>query len=190
VHGVTFDGERVWFATGDDLRAFDPASGAETRRLARRGDAGTAFDGRHLFQLAGDRIDQIEPRTGEIVRSIPAPGDGGRSGLTWAEGSLWMARYRDGTIHRIDPADGRVLATLRSERFVTGVTFAEGELWHGTMEGERSELRRIDRESGDLLEAVEMPPGAVVSGLEHDGLDTFYCGGARSGKIRAVRRPR
>ena len=100
VHGVTFDGERVWFATGDDLRAFDPASGAETRRLARRGDAGTAFDGRHLFQLAGDRIDQIEPRTGEIVHSIPAPGEGGRSGLTWAAGSIrWIVPSRYRAIH-------------------------------------------------------------------------------------------
>src|SRR3954464_7130472 len=31
VHGVTFDGERVWFASGDKLQALDPQSGKLTR---------------------------------------------------------------------------------------------------------------------------------------------------------------
>ena len=33
VHGVTFDGERVWFAAGDKLIAFDPASGKVLRSI-------------------------------------------------------------------------------------------------------------------------------------------------------------
>jgi hypothetical protein len=35
-----------------------------------------------------------------------------------------------------------------------------------------------------------MPPEMVVSGLESDGGDQFFCGGGSSGKVRAVRRPR
>lgn len=190
VHGVTYDGSRVWAATGAHLVAFDPASGEATRTLERAGDAGTAFDGKHLYQIAEKRIDKIDPATGRVLASIPAPGDGGDSGLTWAEGSLWVGHYRGRKIHQVDPETGEVKRTIESNRFVTGVTWVDGELWHGTWEGDESELRRIHPQSGAVLERLEMPRGTGVSGLESDGADLFYCGGGGSGKVRAVRRPR
>jgi glutamine cyclotransferase len=188
VHGVTYDGQRVWFAAGDALTNLDPASGQVVRSIAVAADAGTAFDGRHLFQLAGDRILKIDPQTGQVVATTPAPGGG--SGLTWAEGTLWMGQYRDRRIHQVDPETGAILRTIESNRFVTGVTWIDGELWHGTWEGDESELRRVDPRTGEVLERLEMPPGVTVSGLESDGGDQFFCGGGRSGKVRAVRRPR
>lgn len=190
IHGVTHDGRRVWAATGDKLVAFDPASGAIDRTLACTSDAGTAFDGKHLYQIAEKRIDKIDPATGEVVASIPAPGGGSDSGLTWAEGSLWVGQYRDRKIYRINPETGDILSTIESNRFVTGVTWVDGELWHGTWEGEQSDIRRIDPESGAVFERLELPDGIGVSGLESDGADLFYCGGGMSGKVRAVRRPR
>ena len=45
IHGVTFDGERVWAATGPRLIAIDPASGEVAKTLERIGETGTAFDG-------------------------------------------------------------------------------------------------------------------------------------------------
>ena len=189
VHGVTHDGQRVWAATGERLLAFDPASGEPTRTIERACDAGTAFDGSYLYQIAGTRIDKIDPLTGEVVASIPAPGQGSDSGLAWAEGSLWVGQYRDRRIHQIDPDTGALIRSIESDRFVTGVTWVDGELWHGTWEGEESELRRIDPQSGAVLERLEMPPGIGVSGLESDGAALFYCGGGGSGKVRAVRRP-
>ena len=190
VAGVTHDGQRVWAATGARLIAFDPASGETTRTLACASDAGTAFDGTHLYQIAESRIDKIDPATGRVLASIPAPGHGSDSGLTWAEGSLWVGQYRDRKIHQIDPATGTVIRSIESNRFVTGVTWVDGELWHGTWEGDESELRRIDLVSGAVLERLEMPRGAGISGLESDGADLFYCGGGESGKVRAVRRPK
>jgi glutamine cyclotransferase len=189
VHGVTYDGQRVWFAAGDTLNAFDPASGTMLRSIDVAAHAGTAFDGRHLFQLAEDRIQKIDPQTGRVLATIPAPGGGGDSGLTWAEGTLWVGHYRDRKIHQVDPETGAVLRTIESNRFVTGVTWVDGELWHGTWEGDESELRRVDPGSGEVLERLEMPPGVGVSGLESDGGDRFFCGGGKSGKVRAVRRP-
>jgi streptogramin lyase len=190
VGGVTHDGQRVWAATGARLIAFDPESGEHTRTLDCAADAGTAFDGKHLYQITEQRIDKIDPATGDIVASIPAPGHGNDSGLTWAEGSLWVGEYRGRKIHQIDPATGAVLRTIESNRFVTGVTWADGELWHATWEGDESELRHIDPESGAVLERLQMPQGVGVSGLESDGADLFYCGGGGSGKVRAVRRPK
>jgi len=189
VHGVTYDGQHVWFAAGDKLAAFAPTRGHIVRSIDIAGDAGTAFDGRHLFQLVGDRIQKIDPETGRVFATIPAPG-GGSSGLTWAEGTLWVGHYRDRRIHQIDPETGSILRTIESDRFVTGVTWVDGELWHGTWEGDESELRRVDPRTGGVLERVEMPPGVEVSGLESDGGDQFFCGGGRSRKVRRVRRPK
>ena len=190
VGGVTYDGQSVWFAAGDKLKAFDPASGKTLRSIDVAAHAGTAFDGEHLFQLAEDRIQKIDPQTGRVLATIPAPGRGGDSGLAWAEGTLWVGQYRDRKIHQIDPETGAILRTIESNRFATGVTWVDGELWHATLEGDESELRRIDPGTGDVLECLEMPPGVGVSGLESDGADQFFCGGGNSGKVRAVRRPK
>jgi glutamine cyclotransferase len=190
VHGVTYDGRRVWFGAGDAMLALDPASGRTLRSIEVAANAGTTFDGRHLFQLAGDRIQKIDPETGCVLATIPAPGRGDDSGLAWAEGRLWVGQYRERKIHQVDPETGRILRTIESNRFVTGVTWVDGDLWHGTWEGDDSELRRVDPGTGEVLETLVMPPGVHVSGLESDGGDRFFCGGGSSGKVTAVRRPR
>jgi len=189
VNGVTFDGEHVWFASGDRLNALDPASGEVVRSIEVASHAGTAFDGEFLYQIAEDVIHKIDPKSGRILSTIPAPGNGGDSGLAWAEGSLWVGQHRGRRIHQIDPETGKILRTIESNRVVTGVTWVDGQLWHGTWEGDDSDVRRIDPETGQVLERLEMPEGTGVSGLESDGGDCFFCGGGGSGKIRAVRRP-
>jgi len=190
VAGVSFDGRSVWFGTEDRLNALDPETGEVTRSLAIAADAGTAFDGRLLFQIADATILKIDPETGEVLAAMPAPGGDGASGMAWAEGSLWVGQHRDGKIHQVDPETGAVLRTIQSDRFVTGVTWVDGELWHGTWQDDASDVRRIDPETGEVLERLEMPPGTGVSGLESDGGDRFFCGGGASGTIRAVRRPK
>jgi glutamine cyclotransferase len=190
VNGVTYDGQHVWFASGDKLNAFDPLSGKMQRSINVAAHAGTAFDGKHLFQIAADRIQKIDPKTGRVLAIIPVPGGDGGSGLAWAEGTLWVGQYRNRKIYQIDPDTGVILRTIESNRFVTGVTWVDGELWHATWEGEESDLRRIDPRTGEVLESVEMPRGVGISGLESDGHDQFFCGGGKSGRIRSVRRPR
>lgn len=190
IHGVTYDGCNVWAATEHGILGFSPASGEVERRLAQASDAGTAFDGTHLYQIAESRINKIDIASGEVVASIPAPGAGGDSGLAWAEGSLWVGQYRERKIYEIDPATGALKRTIESNRFVTGVTWVDGDLWHGTWEGDASDIRRVDTHAGVVLEVVQMPQGQGVSGLESDGADLFYAGGGPSGKVRAVRRPK
>ena len=190
VDGVTYDGRQVWFASGNKLNAFDPSSGKALRSIDIPADAGTAFDGKHLFQIAEARILKIDPDTGQVLATIPSPGGGRDSGLAWSEGTLWVGEYRDRKIHQINPDTGAILRTIESNRFVTGVTWVDGELWHGTWEGDESDLRRIDPQTGEVLEQLDMPAGVGVSGLECDGRDRFFCGGGPSGKVRAVRRPK
>jgi len=189
VAGITYDGARVWFASGDRLNAFDPESGEVVGTIDVAAHAGTTFDGTHLFQIAEAVIQKIDPRTGQVVATIPSP-SGGASGMAWAEGSLWVGEYRSKQIHQVDPATGKVLRTITSDRFVTGVTWADGDLWHATLEDGQSELRRIDPLSGEVLEKLEMPAGAGISGLESDGGDRFFAGSASGNTVRAIRRPR
>jgi len=190
IGGVSYDGRNVWIAAGGTLKAIDPSTGSVLRSLDVAAHAGTAFDGQHLYQLAEARIQKIDPQTGRVLATIPAPGGGRDSGLAWAEGTLWVGEYRARKIHQIDPQTGAILRTIESKRFVTGVTWVDGELWHGTWEGDESDVRRIDPKTGQVLEVLQMPSGVGVSGLESDGGDRFFCGGGPSGKVRAIRRPR
>ena len=190
VNGVTYDGRHVWLAAGGQLMAVDPDSGKPVRSIEVPAHAGTAFDGTHLYQIAEKRIQKIDPSTGKVLGSIPAPGAGGDSGLAWAEGSLWVGHARERKIPQIDVETGAIIRTIESNRIVTGVTWTEGELWHGTWEGNESDVRRIDPATGKVLERIEMPPGTGVSGLEADGKDRFFCGGGSSGTVRVVRRPK
>src|SRR6202034_3531413 len=168
---------------GDKLIAFDPANGKPVRSIDVASHAGTAFDGQHLYQIAEDRIHKIDPETGRVLATIPAPSRGGDSGLAWAEGTLWVGHYRERKIHQVDPDTGAILRTIESNRFVTGVTWVDGDLWHATWQGEESDLRRIDPRTGEVLQSLDMPSGAGVSGLESDGGgQLFRCGGrARRG---------
>jgi glutamine cyclotransferase len=190
VAGVSYDGENVWFASGEKLQAFDPKNGTPGRAIDVAAHAGTAFDGAHFYQLAESNIQKIDARTGELLATIPSPSGGGGSGLTWAEGTLWVGEYRNRKIHQVDPQNGKVLRTIESNRFVTGVTWVEGELWHATWENDESEIRRVDPETGKVLEELKMPAGMNISGMESDGKDQFFCGGGKNGKVRAVKKPK
>ncbi|MBN3766993.1 PQQ-binding-like beta-propeller repeat protein [Burkholderia sp. Ac-20365] len=189
VHGVTYDGQNIWFASGEKVNALDPSSGETVRSIDVPATAGTAFDGQHLYQIAGDQIRKVDPQTGKLLATIPAPA-GTNSGMAWAEGMLWVGQYQERRIHQVDPQTGAILRTIESNRFVTGVTWVDGELWHGTWEGDQSDLRHVDAQTGEVLEMLDMPDDVRVSGLESDGGERFYCGGGDSGKLRAVRRPK
>lgn len=187
VHGVSYDGRHVWAATGDRIKAFDPATGKEVRSIDVPAHAGTAFDGRYLFQIADAIIQKVDPETGKVVATIPAPGLGKDSGLAWANGSLWVGQYRDQKIIQIDPDTGEVLRSIQTNRFVTGVTWVDDQLWHGYSEDGSGGLSRIDPANGRSIATLEMP-GMSVSGVESDGADRFFVGGGDSGTVRVVRR--
>ena len=188
VHGVSFDGEKVWFASGDKLNALDPDSGNINRSLDVPAHAGTAFDGKFLFQIFEQHIQKIDPDTGDVVATIPTP-PGGAAGLAWADGMLWVGQHRARKIHQMNPDTGEILGSIESNRFVTGVTWVDGELWHATWQDDESDLRHVDHRNGEVLEILTMPKGMGISGLESDGANRFFCGGGPSGKLRAVRKP-
>ncbi len=160
------------------VREYGPFEGADKI-------AGVSHDGRNVWAATGAALVAFDPATGEPVRKLAVACDAGT-----AFDGTWLYQIAESRIDKIDPATGAIQRTIESNRFVTGVTWVDGELWHGTWEGEESELRHIDAQSGAVLERLKMPEGVFVSGLESDGAGLFYCGGGPSGKVRAVRRPK
>jgi hypothetical protein len=189
VHGVTFDGASIWFCADDKLVAIDPESGEIRRTLeVPSASAGTAFDGRHLYQLAKGEIKVIRPDDGRVVRTLPAPGKGEDSGMAWADGYLYVGQFRSSKIHKVDATTGEVVKTLTSDRFVTGVSCVDGELWHGAAMGDApSQLRHLASD-GRVLEILDVD-APMVSGIEHIGGGRFACGG-ESGRVRILRKSR
>jgi hypothetical protein len=59
----------------------------------------------------------------------------------------------------------------------------EGELWHGTWEGDDADIRRVDLSTREVLARLTMSEGTEVS----DGGNVLFAGGAGCGRIRAVR---
>ncbi|MBX3219855.1 MAG: glutamine cyclotransferase [Labilithrix sp.] len=187
IHGVTFDGKLVWFARDDELVAFDP----ETEKVVRRYPTpscrgGTAFDGEHIYQLAKSEILVIDPADGRVVRRLPAPGNGEDSGMAWADGYLWIGQCYNARIHKVDARTGEVVKTLKSDRFVTGVSFVAGALWHGASADDKpSELRRLAADG--TVEEILSVPVKLIAGVEATGDGAFWCAGEK-GNLRLVRR--
>lgn len=186
IHGVTFDGNLVWFARDDELVAFDPKAEKVVQRYAIDSvQAGTAFDGTHIYQLAKGEILVIEPKGGKVVRKLPAPGKGEDSGMAYADGYLWVGQYSGKKIHKVDAKTGEIVKTLASDRFVTGVSVFDGALWHGVMgEGKTPELRRLASD-GTVEESVSVPV-EKLAGVEQTAAGDFWCAGEK-GRLRFVR---
>jgi outer membrane protein assembly factor BamB len=188
VHGVTFDGKLVWYASDEAIVAVDPATEKVTKRLAVKAPAGTAFDGTNLYQLAGDKILVVDPSDGRVVRELPSPRPRECSGLAYAAGPLFVGEYKDGRIHKVDAKTGEITKTLSSDRWVTGVSCVDGAIWHATGNNGAGapQIRRL-AEDGTVDEILEVSGVEYISGLESDRNGGFWCGG-ENGKLRHVRR--
>jgi hypothetical protein len=172
-----YDGRHVWFATGDKLNALDPSSGAIVRSIDVAAHAGNGVRRPHLFQIAEDRIQKIDPKTGRCWPRSRRPARrrlGSRVGRRDRSGSASIATGRSTrSIRRPD----RYCARSSPSASSPGVTWIDGELWHGTWEGDESDVRRIDPEQERSWKRAPNAAGIGVSGLESNGGDLFFCGG-------------
>jgi hypothetical protein len=120
----------------------------------------------------------------EIIREYgPFPGVDQVGGVTWDGERIWIAA-RD-TLDAIDPESG---STVRSH----DVTAHAGTAFDGRhlFQIAERQIRKIDPATGRVLATIPAPGDGGDSGLESDGGDRFFCGGGKSGRVRAVRRPK
>jgi len=199
IGGVAFDGEAIWFSDGTNHRLvrIDPATGQVLKTIDGLDvRTGTAFDGRYLWQVGTGCLLKIDPEAGTCVGSIPLATDEQVTGLSCAEGAIWVALWHAQKILEIDPESGDVQRTIDTQRFVTGIAWLGEELWHGAMDtmgppppglDPDAEVRRIDPDTGRPLVRFKMPPDAGVSGVAVDRDGTFWCGDCCSGTLRAIK---
>ena len=186
-------------AVGDPLGALnrvDPESGEILHTLTcPEVGTGVAWDGEFVWNTSFESrmLLKLDPQSGEVLQRIPLPGEGFFTGLAYDGEFLWLGEYEQpGALHKIDPRSGEVVHTIRSDRYVTGISWFGDDLWHATSAvqdmstGKTSELRRVDSESGAVLERLSVPTN--VSGLSALG-DQFFCGDCTSNHVRIVPRP-
>jgi len=189
VHGVSFDGQHVWFAHGElgEVIAVRPDTGERAKSLRVPADAGVAFDGECLWIGCEDKIRRVDRDTGEVKAELVSPAGTDTSGIAYHAGHLWVGSYRSKLIYKVHVATGTVVKKLSSDRLVTGVTFRGDDLWHGSVEGgaKDSELRRLHSETGDVIERQELV-GTFVSGTEADREGRVWCGDPNDGHLRLI----
>ena len=74
----------------------------------------------------GDAVAAVDPAVGRIVHRIPV--GAGPIGVAVNEGAVWTANYRAGTVSRIDPRTGTVVA-IPVGRNPTAIAVGEGAVW-------------------------------------------------------------
>ncbi len=126
----------------DRLAHFDPAT--RSFREYPLPEAGVvpywltvAPDGRVWFtELSGLRVGVLDPASG-AVREWPVPNGEHPSGIAAApNGTVWFATT-EGSLVRVDPASGAVVATVTPGRDLYGVAVgADGTAWIGSASGD------------------------------------------------------
>ncbi|MFY0533960.1 hypothetical protein [Nannocystis pusilla] len=100
--------------------------------------------------------------------------------MAWADGYLWIGQCYGARIHKVDATTGEVVKTLTSDRFVTGVTCVDGQLWHAAAGDDKpAELRRLGADG--TPEEVLSVPVAMIAGSRPPA--TAASGAPGSGKI-------
>jgi hypothetical protein len=114
--------------------------------------------------------------------------------MAYAEGFLWIGQYRGQSVLKVDPKTGQVKKKIARDRLVTGVSFAEGELWHGSVSGDQQSpaamLHRLDPETLEERGRYPLPDTMWISGLERDPKSRrFWAGGHVKGVLRVLAMP-
>jgi hypothetical protein len=73
---------------------------------------------------------------------------------------------------------------------VTGVTSVGKELWPGTWEEGKSDLRRVDLQSAEAGANRDAARRWRIGPLNPNGGDLLFCGGGTSGMVKGVQKPK
>lgn len=86
-------------------------------------------------------------------------------GVAVGEGSVWVAHLEDGTLSRVDPATGRLVATIPVGRAPMGVAVGEGAVWVANRDD--GTVSRVDPGAGRVVATVAVgrePVGVAAGG--------------------------
>lgn len=129
------DGRQVWFASDERLNAPDPDSGERMGRWRSPPMPAWLPMAGICYRSPGRSSARSIPKAATFWQPFPRSTGTilGLPGLAWAEGSLWVGQHRGCRIHEVDPETGKVLHSIDSNRFVTGVAWSTAR--SGTVPG-------------------------------------------------------
>ena len=110
---------------------------------------GVTFDGTNVWFASGDRLNSFDPESGEKRRSLDIAAHAG----TAFDGE-YLFQIAESNIEKIDPATGRILATIPAPGGGkdSGLAWAEGTLWVG--EYRERKIHQVDPETGAILRTI------------------------------------
>jgi YVTN family beta-propeller protein len=116
-----------------------------------------------FLDVVDHRATQVNPTTNTVVASIPVPSDVYVLGAT--ADALWVTRNSAGTVERLDPHTGHVIATIPLQPHLRiGITFSANSLWVAS--GANNTVWRIDTRTNRVVAkiAVGAFPQSVAVG--------------------------
>jgi streptogramin lyase len=99
---------------------------------------------------------RIDLGTNQLTANFPVGPPAEEGGVAFGEGSVWLIIDKLGSLARIDPANGAVLATAHVPADSYNPVFADGVIWVTHAGG--SDVTGIDAASGKLLATVATGP--------------------------------
>lgn len=124
------------------VREYGPFAGADKI-------AGVTHDGQRVWAATGAALLAFDPASGESVRRLDCPCDAGT-----AFDGTHLYQIAESRIDKIDPASGRVLASIPApgQGSDSGLAWAEGSLWVGQYRDRK--IHQINPETGALLRTI------------------------------------
>ena len=193
IAGVTWDGHSVWFADGHargplrpqsrERRARPPPAPRPRHRghRVRRHVPLSKSTARRIEDRPCDRRRSWARSPPRAARAAASAGPRGRSGSASTAPGAWS---------RSTPRPARCSRPSLPTASSPASRGSTASLWHGTWEGDASELRHVNPDTGRVVERIELPADARCSGVEADDQGRLWCGDGATGKLRAVRRGR
>ena len=114
----------------------------------------------YLASRATNELFRVDTATEEVVATIPVPQ--GVAGLRYGFGSLWASRPDVGTLERLDPNDGTVLASLEIGTGAYFLDVTDDAVW--VMSNTDSEVAKVDPARDEVVATIDVSPDAVEGG--------------------------
>lgn len=158
--GITFCGGKLFVGLGDTLYRLGDGHRVELKTKLPAHVRDLASDGERLYGVtygwtAGEPIHELDPKTGAVRRSFATEANkknkySGAFGLACYDGALYALESM-GKLHRLDPENGAIEATLEfGQRYVAGLDFDGASF----VVGSRQALHFVDAKNGKTTKSV------------------------------------
>ena len=158
--GLVVAGDSLWDATNSGAVRVDPTT--ETVSDVVGGVTNLAFDGERLWAGGEELLLELDPRTGDELQHFAL--DFNAFYLAATPDAIWATDTFRNQVRRIDPADGRVIATVAVPPTPKGTRLAEGALWIAC-DGDATVVR-INTQSNEIDAEIRVGygPHTIASG--------------------------